>query len=88
MVFWRLTLHKLLFFSVNNEFNFNKQVFALKTFFIIIFTYLNTFKKSLKVGRNDLVEIYSRKPMILWWPILHQLLQGVKKVPDQFLNLM
>ena len=58
MVLWGLTLHKLLFLSVNNEFNFNKQAFALKTLFIIIFTYL-TFKKWLKVGRNDLVEIYS-----------------------------
>ena len=66
MVLWGLTLHKLLFLSFNNEFHFNKQAFALKTFFIIIFTYLNTFKKWLKVGRNDLVKIYSRKAMVLW----------------------
>ena len=74
MVLLGLPLHKLLFISFNKEFNFNEQAFALKTFFIVIFTYFNTFKKWLKVSRNDLVEIYLRKPMVLWGPILHQLL--------------
>ena len=62
---------QLLFLSFNKEFNFNKQGFALKTFFIIIFTYFNTLKIWLKVRRNDLVKIYPRKPMVLWGPILH-----------------
>ena len=48
MVLWRLTLHELLFLRFNNDFNFNKQAFALKAFFVIIFTYLNTFKKMVK----------------------------------------
>ena len=44
MVLSGLPMHKLLVLSFNKEFNFNEQTFALKTFFIVIFTYFNTFK--------------------------------------------
>ena len=57
MVLWGMTLYKLLFLSFNNEYNFSKQAFALKTFFIIIFKCLNTLATYLKVVRNYFFKI-------------------------------